>query len=165
MHPLVTPGLGLIFWSALTFLVVLFVLTKFAWKPILNAVREREQSIDQALKSAEKARADMAKLQAQNEKLLDEARLERDKILKEAQTAAAAIVNDAKTKASEEGTKILENARISINLEKQAALAEIKTQVATLSVQIAEKLLRKELNTERAQHELVTEYVSDLKLN
>ncbi|HYG39918.1 MAG TPA: F0F1 ATP synthase subunit B [Cytophagales bacterium] len=165
MHPLVTPGLGLIFWSALTFLIVLFVLSKYAWRPILNAVKEREQSIDQALRSAEKARDDMAKLHAENEKLLDEARLERDKILKNAQVAATTIVNDAKTKASEEGSKILESARAAIQIEKQAALAEIKTQVATLSVQIAEKLLRKELNTEKAQQELVSEYVSDLKLN
>jgi F-type H+-transporting ATPase subunit b len=165
MHPLVTPDLGLIFWSALTFLIVLFVLSKYAWKPILSAVKERELSIERALSQAEKARHDMAKLQAENEKLLDEARVERDKILKEATATAASIVSDAKTKASEEGNRILETAKAAINTEKQAALAEIKTQVATLSLQIAEKLLRKELSTQGAQQELVSDYISDLKLN
>lgn len=165
MHPLVTPDLGLIFWSALTFLIVLFVLSKYAWKPILSAIKERELSIERALSQAEKARHDMAKLQAENEKLLEEARVERDKILKDATATAASIVNDAKTKASEEGNRILETAKAAINTEKQAALAEIKTQVATLSLQIAEKLLRKELSTESAQQELVSDYISDLKLN
>ena len=165
MHPLVTPHLGLIFWSALTFIIVLFVLSKYAWKPILNAVKERELSIERALSQAEKARNEMAKLQAENEKLLEEARVERDKILREAQVVAANIVNDAKSKASEEGNRLLENAKSAITIEKNAALSEIKTQVATLSVQIAEKLLRRELQSEKAQQELVSDYISDLKLN
>jgi F-type H+-transporting ATPase subunit b len=165
MNPLVTPGLGLIFWSALTFIIVLVVLSKYAWKPILNAVKERELSIERALSQAEKARHDMAKLQSENSKLLEEARLERDKILKEATATATTIINDAKSRAAEEGNKILESAKAAINTEKQAALAEIKTQVATLSIQIAEKLLRKELSTEKAQQELVSDYISDLKLN
>jgi F-type H+-transporting ATPase subunit b len=165
MNPLVTPGLGLIFWSALTFIIVLVVLSKYAWKPILNAVKERELSIERALSQAEKARHDMAKLQSENSRLLEEARLERDKIVKEATATAATIVNDAKAKAAEEGNKILETAKAAINTEKQAALAEIKTQVANLSVQIAEKLLRKELSSEKAQQELVSDYISDLKLN
>ena len=165
MNPLVTPGLGLIFWSALTFIIVLVVLSKYAWKPILNAVKERELSIERALSQAEKARHDMAKLQSENSKLLEEARLERAKIVKEATATATTIINDAKSKAAEEGNKILESAKAAINTEKQAALAEIKTQVATLSVQIAEKLLRRELSSEKAQHELVSDYISDLKLN
>lgn len=162
---LVTPGLGLIFWQTITFLIVFFLLAKFAWKPIMASLKEREDTIDQALSAAKTAKEEMLKLQAANENALQEARLERDKILKEAASAAAFMINEAKDKAVEEGARLIEAAREAINNEKQAALTEVKNQAANLSVQIAEKLLRKELSTETAQRELVSEYIKEANLN
>ena len=162
---LVTPGLGLFFWQTITFLILLFVLGKFAWKPIAGALKDRELSIEQALLAAEKAKQDIAQLQSENEALLKQARAERDKILKEAQTAAATIVNDAKEKATAEGNRLIESAKAAIAGEKQAALAEVKNYAATLSIEIAEKILRKELSSETAQKELVKEYIKEANLN
>lgn len=162
---LVTPDLGLLFWQAVTFLIVLGLLAKFAWKPIMNSLREREETIQEALSAAARAKEDMQKLQAANENLLQEARLERDKILREAQASASAIVNEAKDKAVVEGQRLIETARQTINTEKQAALTEVKNQAASLSIQIAEKLLKKELSGEAAQKELVREYIKEANLN
>jgi F-type H+-transporting ATPase subunit b len=162
---LVTPGLGLIFWQTITFLIVFFLLAKFAWKPIMTSLKEREDSIEQALGAAQRAKDEMVKLQAANENALQEARLERDKILKEAQAAAAMMLNEAKDKATEEGTRLIESARMAINHEKQAALTEVKNQAANLSLQIAEKLLKRELSSETAQKELVSEYIKEANLN
>ncbi|MDO1448588.1 F0F1 ATP synthase subunit B [Rhodocytophaga aerolata] len=162
---LVTPGLGLIFWQLVTFLLVLFLLAKFAWKPIMSSLREREESIEGALRAAEQAKTDMAKLKAENEKLLEEARVERDAMLRKAQQTSEAIVEEAKNKASVESAKIVESAKQQINAERQAALADIKRQVATLSIEIAEKLLRNQLKEEKAQRDLVDQLVKDASLN
>ncbi|SFC17043.1 F-type H+-transporting ATPase subunit b [Flexibacter flexilis DSM 6793] len=159
---LVTPGLGLIFWQALTFIIVLVVLSKVAWKPILNTLKEREETIESALKAADAARSEMQALQANNEKLLQEARIERDRVLREAETTATAIVIEAKDKANEEATRLLENARLAINNEKAAALADIKNYVASLSIEMAEKVLRKELADASAQKSLVEGYLRDM---
>ena len=161
---LVTPGLGLIFWQAITFLLVLFLLSKFAWKPIMSSLKEREETIEGALRSAEQAKQEMMKLKADNEKLLDEARAERDQMMRKAQQNADAIVEEAKEKASAESSKIVESARLAIQSERQAALEDIRKQVATLSIEIAEKLLRNQLKEERAQRELVNQLVKESNL-
>lgn len=162
---MVTPDFGLLFWQTLTFLIVLFILGKFAWKPILGSLKERENTIEDALNAAKKAKEEMQKLQADNEKLLAEARLERDKILRDAQSAANNLITEAKEKAGAEGTRMIENARQAINNEKQAALTEVKNLAANLSIEIAEKVLKRELADEKAQKELVNEFIKDANLN
>jgi F-type H+-transporting ATPase subunit b len=162
---LVTPGLGLIFWQLITFLLVLFLLARFAWKPIMSSLREREETIEGALRAAEQAKADMTKLKAENERLLEDARVERDAMLKKAQLTSEAIVEEAKNKASVESAKIVESAKQQINAERLAAVADIKKQVATLSIEIAEKLLRNQLKEEKAQRDLVDQLVKDASLN
>ncbi len=162
---LITPSSGLIIWQLFGFLGLLFILIKFAWKPMLAALEERETSIENALKSAEIARLEMANLKAENEKLLAEARLERDNILKKAQDASSKMIEDARAEAVKTGAQMIENARAVIETEKKAALAEVKTQVAALSLEVTEKLLRKNLSDEKAQKELVDTYIKDLKLN
>jgi len=162
---MVSPDFGLLFWQTLTFLIVLFILGKFAWKPILTSLKERESTIEEALGAAKKAKEEMQKLQSDNEKLLQEARLERDKILREAQTAANNIISEAKEKATHEGTRLIENARAAIHNEKQAALTEVKNLAASLSIEIAEKILKRELADEKAQKELVNEFIKEANLN
>jgi F-type H+-transporting ATPase subunit b len=162
---LVTPNFGLIFWQLVTFLIVLFLLTKFAWKPIMNALRERETSIENALSAAEKAKLEMQGLKAENEKLLAEARMERDKILKEASDAGNALVENARNKANEEGTRMIAQAREAIENEKRAAITEVKNMAAALSVEIAERILRKELSDPQAQQALAQDYIREVTLN
>ena len=161
---LVSPGIGLILWTFITFLIVLGLLKKFAWGPIVEALKQRESFIEDSLKAAENAKTEMANLKAENEKLLDQAKVERDKIIKEANAAARQIVEEANAEASKEAKKRIEEAKVAINVEKQAALAEVKTQVAELSVQIAEKLMRQQLNNEAAQKALVQDYIKDFKV-
>jgi F-type H+-transporting ATPase subunit b len=162
---LITPGLGLIFWSALGFLIVLFLLTKYAWKPILAALDEREKSIDDALKSAEIARNEMSNLKAENEKIIHEAKIERDNMLHKASEAAKQMIDEAKEKAHSEGAKMIENAKATIETEKQAAIEDIKVQVGILSLAVAEKLLKRNFSEDAAQQKLVEELVRDIKLN
>lgn len=162
---IVTPELGLIFWQLVIFLLVLFLLAKFAWKPILTALRDREDSIDNALRMAEQAKLDMQNLKAGNEKLLADARHERDQMLKEGQAIANQIVEKAKADATEEANRIAQQARESIQQEKNQALAEVRNTAAQLSVDIAERLLRRELADPAAQQKLVDEYLKDVKLN
>lgn len=162
---LITPDLGLFFWQTVIFLVTLFLLSKFAWGPIMSAMKEREDSITDALSAADKARADIEKLQATNEALLVEARAERDRILAEAQKNATALMEDARVKASTEGTRLIEAARVSIQTEKNAALNEVKNYTATLALDIAEKILRKELSNSDEQRKLVNEYIKEVNLN
>ncbi|MBX9853755.1 MAG: F0F1 ATP synthase subunit B [Cytophagaceae bacterium] len=162
---LITPEFGLLFWQFMIFLVILFILGKFAWKPILTSLKEREANIEEALNAAKKAKEEMQKLHADNDKLLQEARLERDKMLREAQTAANNIVSEAKDKATAEGQRLIENARAAINNEKQAALTEVKNLAANLSLEIAEKILKRELADEKAQKELVNEFIKEANLN
>ena len=162
---LVTPDLGLLFWQSLIFFTVLFILAKFAWKPIVKALEERENVIADALGAAEKAKEEMKNLQASNEKMLQEARVERDKMMKEAQVTANGIVAEAKEKATEEAERIVYNAKALIETEKNAALAEVKNTAANLSLQIAEKLLKKNLSGDDSQKALVNEYIKEAKLN
>jgi F-type H+-transporting ATPase subunit b len=162
---LVTPGIGLIFWMTLTFLILLWILGKFAWKPILNMLKERENSIQEALDSAEKVKEEMKKLQAGNEKLLKEAQEEKNKILIEARQIKDSIVEEARSKANEEGAKIIESARKSIEVEKMAAITELKNQLATFSIEVAEKILEKELSKDKEQKELINKWVDGVKFN
>lgn len=162
---LITPGSGLIFWQLFGFLGLLFILIKFAWKPMLAALEERESNIENSLKAAESARNEMANLKADNEKLLAEARLERDVILRKAQEASVKMIEDAKNEATKVGAIQIENAKAVIENEKKAALTEVKNQVAILTIEVAEKLLRRNLTDEKAQKSLVDEFVKDIKLN
>lgn len=162
---LLTPGTGLIFWQAVIFLLLLVLLGKFAWKPIMNSLRIREESIQEALDSAEKAKSEMAQLQADNQKLLEEARLEKDKILKAARDIAASIKEEAHADASAQTEKMISDAKTAIDTERQAALADVRQQVSQLSLQIAEKLLRKNLSDDKAQKELIEDFVKDVNLN
>jgi F-type H+-transporting ATPase subunit b len=162
---LVKPAFGLIFWMFVSFALILFLLKKFAWKPILEMLDEREKTISDALNSAQKAKEEMTALRAGNEKLLQEARNERDNLLKEAREAKEAIINEAKVKATEASDKILASARENISNEKMAAITELKNYVATLSIEIAEKVLKQELADPNKQKELVQSLLKDTKLN
>jgi F-type H+-transporting ATPase subunit b len=162
---LLTPGTGLLFWQAVVFIALFFLLAKMAWKPILTSLKERETSIQTALDSAEKAKLEMAALKSDNEKLLKETREERDKILKEAREAAARLHDQAQTDAKKNADRIIEDAKGVINTEKQAALRDVRAQVAAFSIEIAEKLLKKNLSTDKSQKELVESFIKDLKLN
>ena len=161
---LVTPEIGLVFWTTISFLIFLFILGKFAWKPILAAINEREISIENALMKAEAAKEEMARLTSENESLLREARAERDIILQEARKLKDKIVGDAKEAAQEEGAKMIEKARLEINMQKALAIADVKNQVASLSLEIAEKVLRKQFEDASKQDELVTELLKEVKL-
>jgi F-type H+-transporting ATPase subunit b len=162
---LVTPAFGLIFWMLVTFAIIFFILKKFAWKPILNMIKEREQGIEKALKSADDALESMRELKAGNEKILAEARNEKDNMLKDARETKDAIIAEAKTKAKQEADKLVAQARDTINAEKMAAIAELKAQVATLSIDIAEKILKEHLSTDDKQKTLVNNLVKDVTLN
>lgn len=162
---LVTPGEGLLFWTTLVFLVLLILLKKFAWKPILGAVEERENKIQGALDSAKEAEQKMAELTSKNEEILKQARIERDTMLKEAKEAKNSIVSEAKGQATEEAAKILTDAREQIGMEKSKAIAELKNEVASLSVGIAEKILKGELSDKSKQDALVGNLIDDVNLN
>lgn len=162
---LLTPSVGNIFWTAVVFLILLILLAKFAWKPILGAVGERQASIQDALNQAVLARKEMEALKADNEKIMREAKMERDAILKEARELKDKIVLEAKEAAKVEGDKMIENARLSIEAEKAAAMADIKNQIGTLSVNIAESILKSQLNNPVAQEELVQSYLKNQNLN
>jgi len=162
---LITPSIGLVFWTAIAFVCLLILLKKFAWKPILEAIHEREQSIDEALNKAELAKIEMTRLTAQNEELMKEAREERDRILKEAKALKDSIVQEAKHQAHTEGTKLIEKAKIEIENQKKAALAELKGQVSTLSLEIAERVLRSQLEDKGKQQDLVASLLKDVELN
>jgi F-type H+-transporting ATPase subunit b len=160
----VTPDYGTIFWMVIIFGVVLFILKKFAWGPILKALKEREKSIADALNSAEKARKDVAGLKASNDQIITEARKEKDLILKEARDIKDKIVAEARNQANAEAQKSIDFARQQINAEKTAAINDIKKQVAELSVMIAEKVIKKELENPKDQEVLVEDLLKDLKL-
>ncbi|MBB4119324.1 F-type H+-transporting ATPase subunit b [Mesonia hippocampi] len=162
---LITPEFGLIFWQTIVLLVLIFLMAKFAWKPILSAVKKREDSINGALDAAEKARLEMENLKASNEKLLAEARAERDNMLKEARSIKDKMIAEATEDAQEKANKILTNAQQSIEAEKKAALAEVKNEVATLSLEIAQKVVMKELASKEDQMKLVNNMLEDVKLN
>lgn len=162
---LILPDFGLLVWTGLVFCLLMFLLAKFAWKPILNAVNTREQKISEALELAEKTKVEMQALKAENDQILKEARAERDQILKEAKEAANGMVEDAKGKAKDEAAKIVESARLTINSEKAAAMAELKNHVASLSLEIAEKVVRHELASDDKQKALATQLAGEIKMN
>lgn len=162
---LVKPEFGLIFWMTLSFLIVFFLLKKFAWKPILASLKERETSIEDALNSAKKARDEVSNMKTENERILQEARNERDVLLKQARETKDQIVNEARSKAQVEADRIITIARETINNEKMAAITELKNQVATLSIEIAEKVIRQQLSTDEKQKALVKDLLKDVKLN
>ncbi|TGV03816.1 F0F1 ATP synthase subunit B [Flavivirga rizhaonensis] len=161
---LVTPGFGLIFWTALTFIFLLLILKKFAWKPILGAVSDREEGIKNALASAENARKEMENLQADNERILKEARAERETLLKEAREIKTKMIEDAKGEAQAQANKIVQQAQAAIEGEKKAAMAELKNHVASLSIEIAEKVVRGELSNKDKQLELVETMLGEKSL-
>ena len=156
---------GLFIWQVVIFVGLIFLLKKFAWKPILDAVNEREQGIKNALESAESARNEMQNLQADNQRILQEARAERDAMLKDAREMKEKMVADAKSEAQEQGQKMIDQAKAAIESEKNAAMAELKLHVSTLSLEIAEKLLKDELSNKEAQVKLVEKMLGDAKLN
>lgn len=162
---LVKPDIGLLFWMLVTFTIVLILLRKFAWKPILSALKSREESIENALQEAERAREEMSKLKSDNEDILREARTERDKILKEARAAKESMISDAKAKAKEEADRMISNAREAITNEKMAAVTELSNLVAKLSIEIAEKVTRNSLDDDASQKELVDTLIKEAKLN
>jgi F-type H+-transporting ATPase subunit b len=162
---LVTPNYGLLFWTGLTFCLLLLVLSKFVWKPILNTVNTRSKAIEEALKEAEKARQDMQGMHAENERILKEARAERDAILKEAKDAGSKMIEEAREKAKSEGAKLLEAAKSTIQSERNAAVSEMKAQIAAFSVQIAEQLVKESLASEPKQQALASKLAEEIKLN
>jgi F-type H+-transporting ATPase subunit b len=161
---LVTPEIGLVFWTTVSFLILLFILGKFAWKPILGAISERENFIEEALLKAEAAKDEMSRLTNENEALLKQARAERDLILAEAKKVKDQIISEAKESAHTEGARMIELARVEINNQKAIAMADVKNQVATLSLEIAEKVLRKQFEDSQKQDELVSQLLKEVKL-
>ena len=158
-------SIGLFFWQSLVFLLLIFVLKRYAWKPILNAVNEREQSIEDALKEAEKARLEMQSLQESNEAILKEAREERERILKEARDMKNKMISEAKDAAATEADKAIVSAKAAIEAEKTAAIAELKNQAASLSIDVAEKILGQELSAENKQTAMIGKIIEDVKFN
>jgi F-type H+-transporting ATPase subunit b len=162
---LLQPGTGLIIWQFIVFVALFIFLAKFAWKPILSSLNEREASIQNALDTAERAKQEMTLLKADNEKLLRDAREERERIMREAREASNRMKEEATTEAKKAADKIIADARAAINIEKQAALKEVKVQVAMFSLEVAEKLMKKNLSSDKAQKDLVQEYIKDIKVN
>ena len=165
MDALLSPSLGTMIWASIAFIVVLVILRKAAWGPILNGLKEREESIANSLNQAEKARQEIADLKSDNEKLLQEARNERDAILKEAREMKDGIIAEAKNQAKVEADKLVASAKEAVQNEKAAALAELKQHVAHLSLDIAEKLVRENLSNDDKQKELVGKLLDETDLN
>ena len=165
MDALLTPAFGSVVWATVSFLVVLFLLRKMAWGPILQGLKDREEEIEGALNSAKEARAEIQNLQSDNERLLQEARAERDGMLRDARDMADKLVAEAKQLAKDEGERMIDQAKQAIDGERAAAVAELKAEVAKLSLDIAENLVRQELKGDDAQQELIGRMISDSKLN
>lgn len=161
---LLIPQFGLFFWTLVAFLSFFFILKKFAWKPILGALSEREKNIAESLATAEKVKAEMANMKAENEQILNEARAERAQIIKEAKETKDKMINDAKDVAKVEANKIVADSRAQIANEKLAALTEVKNQVGNLVIEVSEKVLRKELSDKNAQANYISQLASEIKL-
>jgi F-type H+-transporting ATPase subunit b len=159
---MLSAGLGTIIWTSVAFLAVVFLLGRLAWKPILNLIKEREESIEAALQSAEKARSEISELKNQNEALLAEARLERDKILREARDLKEKMIGDAKKIADDEARKMIEKAQVEIDRQKSAAISELKQQVAGFSLEIASKLVGKRMEDNAEQRAIINEHLNAL---
>jgi F-type H+-transporting ATPase subunit b len=162
---LVNPGIGLIVWMTLAFLAILYILGKYAWKPIMKALKERESTIYDALNSAERAKEEMQKMKFSNEALLQEAKNERDAILATARKIKESIIEESKQKASEEADRIIMSAKESIQNEKMAAITELKDQLAELSLEVAKKILQRELSEPEKQEEYIKELIKNVKFN
>ncbi|MEN9548637.1 MAG: hypothetical protein RIR12_1228 [Bacteroidota bacterium] len=162
---LLTPGLGFFVWTLIAFLILFFLLKKFAWKPILQSLNDRESNIANAIASAEKVKAEMAQLQNENEALLTKAREEKALMLKEARETKDRIINEAKEQAKVEANKIIVEAQAAISAQKMAALTEVKNQVGKLVIEVSEKVLRKELGNKEAQEAHIAGLVNEVKLN
>lgn len=162
---LVTPDVGLLFWTFISFIILFILLKKFAWKPIVGAVNDREQSIKDALASAEAAKKEMENLTADNEKILQEARAEREAMMKEARELKSKMIADSKEEAKLAADKMITSAQEAIETEKKAAVAELKNQVAALSIEIAEKVVKSELSDKGKQLKLVEDMLGDATLN
>ena len=162
---LVTPDFGLLFWMVLSFAILLFILKKFAWKPVLKMIQEREDSIAKQLDAAKSAKEQMEQLNAENEKIMKQARAEREEMLREAKATKDKIVAEAQDAAKIEADKIISAARAEIQAEKDAAMAELSEKVGQLSIEIAEKILRRELSTDTKQGDYMKKLVSSISLN
>jgi len=162
---LITPGIGLLFWMLVTFSILLYILGKYAFPPILRALKEREKTIEEALKAADKAREQMARMKADNERLMEQARREREKMLAETREIKERILSEAREQATEERKKIIESAKAQIASEKAAAMGEIRNLVASLSVDVAEKILRRKLEEDKEQQKLIDDYLRSVKAN
>ena len=165
INPLIKPEIGLVVWTTAAFLLLLFVLAKYAWKPILGAIKKREQTINDSLATAEKVKAEMAQLQSENEALLAKAREERALMLKEARDTKDRIINEAKEQAKIEANKIVLDAQAAIQSQKMAALTDVKNQVGALVIEVAEKVLRRELGNKSEQENYIKQLSSEIKLN
>jgi F-type H+-transporting ATPase subunit b len=162
---IVSSGIGLILWMTLAFAVLIFVLRRYAWKPILHSLRERENTIDEALNMANTVREEMKDLKADNERLLVEAQEERTKILRDARKVRESIVEEARAKANEEANNIIENARERIEHEKMAAMTDLKNQIAAISIEVAEKILERELSEGNRQEEYIRKLINQANFN
>jgi F-type H+-transporting ATPase subunit b len=162
---LVTPGIGLLFWMLVSFGLVLFILGKYAWAPIMKGIHQREDTIEKALEAANEAKKEMLKLKAGNEQLLREAKDERDALMRDARKMKEMILEEARAKGAEESARILENARENIQFEKMAAINDLKNQIASISIEIAEKLIGKELENKKQQQELTEKLLKEVKIN
>jgi F-type H+-transporting ATPase subunit b len=162
---LLTPALGLIVWTLLAFLVVYFILKKFAWPAIVGGLKKREQTIADSLATAEKIKAEMAQMKSENEALLAKAREERAMMLKEARETKDKIINEAKEQSKIEANKIISEAQAAIDTQKMAALTEVKNEVGKLVIEVTEKILRKELSNKEAQEAHIKDLVNEVKLN
>ena len=162
---LVTPEIGLIIWQIVVFLIVFGVLAVFVWKPILSALKTREHQIEDSLRAADNAKEEMEQIKSDNEYLLQEARIERDAILKEAKEEAGRIVEHAKAETSDITQKMIQDARDAIEGERRAAVKEIKELVASLSIEVAEKVLREKLSDDKSQKALVDKFIKELEIN
>jgi len=165
INPLVLPDIGLVFWNTIAFLVLLIVLGKFAWKPILKAIHDRESGIEDTLKKADKMKAEIAAMQNENEALLAKAREERASLIKEAKEASEKMLAEAKDKAKSEYDRIVADAQAAITQQKNAAITEVKNQVGSLVVEVAEKVLRRELSNKADQEKYIKELADGVKLN
>lgn len=162
---LLTPALGLFVWTLIVFLIVAFILKKYAWKPIVESLNKREKGIADSIATADRLKAEMGKMQADNERLLAEAREERARLLKEAKETKEKMINDAKDLAKTEAAKIIEEARLQIEQKKNAAMTDVKNQIGKLSLEVAEKILRKELSSPDAQNNYAKQLAEEISLN
>ncbi len=162
---LVQPGLGLIFWMTLSFSILLWILAKFAWKPIMKGLKEREDTIDEALNLANKTKEEMKELKFSNEQMLKEAKEERDGILRDARNVKENIIGEAREKANDEAKRIVENAKEAIQNEKMAAITEMKNEIASLSIEVAEKILKEELSSKEKHEKLIERLIKEISDN